>query len=1614
MAPNALEHMIDRMNRTSSPAPAFPPPRTSSRASSRTRLSTHSSARSLHSVRSVSPRPASPLARPSLDEAPDETTPVVQQGEWTSAAISHSRARTTSDDRGLQRNHEDDTSSLRSSRSKGPEGEANGSNPFYASPAAPIAAHTPRWSPRKSPPPRIRRPGSSSSSTSPPPNPFASAAGQSPLRLLPRSPLNDRAPLEDLAFLREAGAFSDEDQFPILDEIKSRTENDTSSIHSSNSASIRNARLREDIEQTAQRIKDRASAEDVARARASTPAESAAPSTPVANPDPNQPVARRGSSGFASSLPLYPGAPLPAAPLHSPASEPTGGYDARSLHSGTSEADSGKSWQVPHHGGVARGARSEFSEAKGDRTARVRQKESKEWSQACWIWVQDKGSDASVGGSSSGGGKFSKTPLIRDVPSVMKRKSGKRESSHHLLSPAEAMLFNFDDASGSSRNSKSSSSRSSSSRDKPKSRSAFGIGPGERDGGWRRATGVLRDDGSLRISGEADKIVMRSIHLPSYNRTDVRILDHSLFGRPNCVSISRRTATPATPFRSSFASVPMSTSLSSESPRPDEPIYLCFPSIVATQVWLVMAHCFAGPEYYLAAGSAPPPPVPSRRKTREPNWSSSDEEETREGEADELSKSCRIFRKLQITINEGRALGETMSETMRSSAKSSWDRPELSREGSNNGDGYGKSSELQSPGALDSPNRSIASSLAYARPRTGEGKDDHSGTDWCCEIEMDGEIVARTATRRGRSPFWNESFTFSDLPPFFAPITIRVLQATKSSSRHQVLGCATVRVPDLPRHELCEDWWSIKPVNPAKGTDVVGELNLGVRVAEEIVLPSRGYETILKLLTEDIEADLAIDIAHEFPSDLEEMTTILLRIYQAESILVPRLMRLAELEVDNNDRLNRAAAILFRGNTILTKSVELYLRLIGAEYLEASIGDAVRKIIKDKVEIEIDPLKLKSGWRDKDLLANVHALHEWSTYLWNSIYDAREKCPQDLRQIFGHIQRVVVEKYGQGDDQKNTRWTSVSAFVFLRFFVPAVLNPRLFFIVSSPPDTKSQRTLTLIAKTLQGLANFSSFGQKEPWMLPMNSFVQDNGAAFVDFIEHVATPASATAYRQEWTSSLASTYLAPYRLRNSLSPLAKEGVPLLPHLIDLPRELGLFATHLARWSLERASLDQEGSVSTGRSGTPSVASSRGGSSQRFLDLAEACSEVHEESWRRGGGLISALSYYDLRLKQPELRTRAGSRMTGRPATSSGAYGPGVQDRAKSLGIPPPRPPPISTGDELLHIRNPLRASTPPPRAMLNGNANRPDEDATATTGHKAERRSHRSVTINGTSPGRTVPSAALLKSISSEDLSALAAISTRPSIDSLTSRTPVTGSGGTLPQRDAPPLRVETGAREIRNRLLDSGESPLSEDASYHFPNNPRSIGSVPMNQASSTHSSSTGSTASGSHFRLPTTTRIRITQETTVSTTHVSHQLAPLGNSVSVSAPQSGYQLGTPTSPELTTPYPHESQFGGLSFVGSPSRSAANSAISSPIQASRSQPGYDSLPSSTSSMSISAEVSAPPISNTRRTSSAGIFGLGKSSKGPIAADDDSSGGSSGGIRGGLLSRAMGRKGSRH
>jgi hypothetical protein len=69
----------------------------------------------------------------------------------------------------------------------------------------------------------------------------------------------------------------------------------------------------------------------------------------------------------------------------------------------------------------------------------------------------------------------------------------------------------------------------------------------------------------------------------------------------------------------------------------------------------------------------------------------------------------------------------------------------------------------------------------------------------------------------------------------------------------------------------------------------------------------------------------------------------------------------------------------------------------------------------------------------------------------------------------------------------------------LRFINPAVVTPQAYMLIDSLPAKHPRRTLTLIAKMLQNLANKPSYA-KEAYMSNLNPFVDGNKARINVFL----------------------------------------------------------------------------------------------------------------------------------------------------------------------------------------------------------------------------------------------------------------------------------------------------------------------------------------------------------------------------------------------------------------------------------------------------------------------------------------------------------------------------------
>jgi hypothetical protein len=227
-------------------------------------------------------------------------------------------------------------------------------------------------------------------------------------------------------------------------------------------------------------------------------------------------------------------------------------------------------------------------------------------------------------------------------------------------------------------------------------------------------------------------------------------------------------------------------------------------------------------------------------------------------------------------------------------------------------------------------------------------------------------------------------------------------------------------------------------------------------------------------LLHNFTSGITMEMAQVISPDLRRLADTLLKIYQVNGKASEWLMSLAEGEIDglhketipmrpglgrhrNSDEsctsdqdaphprreVSKSALmdanILFRGNSLLTKALDSHMKRLGREYLEETLGEHLWKIADEDTYCEVDPVRMEPG---ENLPKNWKVLMGIVNGIWSSIYKSHERCPIELRRVLKHIRACVEDRYG--DLLKSVSYSSVCGFLFLRFFCPAILNPKLF------------------------------------------------------------------------------------------------------------------------------------------------------------------------------------------------------------------------------------------------------------------------------------------------------------------------------------------------------------------------------------------------------------------------------------------------------------------------------------------------------------------------------------------------------------------------------------------
>uniref|UniRef100_A0A915Q1A1 Ras-GAP domain-containing protein n=1 Tax=Setaria digitata TaxID=48799 RepID=A0A915Q1A1_9BILA len=298
-----------------------------------------------------------------------------------------------------------------------------------------------------------------------------------------------------------------------------------------------------------------------------------------------------------------------------------------------------------------------------------------------------------------------------------------------------------------------------------------------------------------------------------------------------------------------------------------------------------------------------------------------------------------------------------------------------------------------------------------------------------------------------------------------------------------------------------------------KGNNEVAAVRIKARYQSVQILPMQVYSDLLIFIKRHylslccaLEPTLSVKAK-------EDLATVLVRImhklHMTKHFLCDLIM--SEVDVLDNEHL------MFRGNSLATKAMEAYMKLVADEYLQNTLGEFVRAIQQSDKDCEVDPLKMPNISMVA-LERNRHQLVTNVEAAWSRILTSTEIFPIELREIFDSLRRRL-EKMGRLDLAD----TLISSSIFLRFLCPAILSPSLFNLISEYPSGHAARNLTLIAKTLQTLANFTKFGGKEHYMDFMNEFVErewDNMHRYLVKISSLPSNYQRNSSENDWNISV--------------------------------------------------------------------------------------------------------------------------------------------------------------------------------------------------------------------------------------------------------------------------------------------------------------------------------------------------------------------------------------------------------------------------------------------------------------------------------------------------------------
>eukprot|EP00095_Tigriopus_kingsejongensis_P009722 maker-scaffold748_size102973-snap-gene-0.12 protein:Tk09722 transcript:maker-scaffold748_size102973-snap-gene-0.12-mRNA-1 annotation:"probable ras gtpase-activating protein isoform x2" len=378
------------------------------------------------------------------------------------------------------------------------------------------------------------------------------------------------------------------------------------------------------------------------------------------------------------------------------------------------------------------------------------------------------------------------------------------------------------------------------------------------------------------------------------------------------------------------------------------------------------------------------------------------------------------------------------------------------------------------------------------------------------EIHVDDKLYARTSSKKMDGMcFWGEHFEFKDLPKT-DKISLHIHKDKGNRKKpKKPVGRVKISIGSIQSRYAQEKWHAVEKSSRRESPSI----RLKCQFQSVDILPLRDYEDFLYFLKDEYKSICKIFEPNISVKVKEELSLSLMNVFHSEDIAEDVL---AEIVVDEISSIENEH-LTFRGNSIATKAMESYIKLVGQRFLQSTLQSVITEIILSDVDLEVDPIKVNNP---EELEVHRANLQTAVKQVWSRIAKSYSYFPIQLQRCFYKI-RQYLQHVGKPEVGDNL----ISSCIFLRYLCPAILSPSLFNLTDEYPQKRANRNLTLIAKTLQTLANFTRYEGKENSMEFLNSFLDEECAPMKRFLQQISSPLAEDGWIPNLSSPLEKTDL---------------------------------------------------------------------------------------------------------------------------------------------------------------------------------------------------------------------------------------------------------------------------------------------------------------------------------------------------------------------------------------------------------------------------------------------------------------------------------------------------------